>query len=196
MHWGRKEIDKVAVESATTDYEAFEAIGLEAIENAAILDMGCFDGFNTVLKFAPYDNISKVVGIDPEEEALGLAIQRTNDPRFSWAQASAESYNAANSSFDVVYLSHVFQHVEIQQAYYNATAAQEKYIASGKSVKASEEAFHYAEDKYNAGKSTVFEFNEAKTKYAKSLVEEAQAKFSFILRAKILDFYNGTPIKL
>ena len=40
MHWGRKEIDKVAVESATTDYEAFEAIGLEAIENAAILDMG------------------------------------------------------------------------------------------------------------------------------------------------------------
>lgn len=85
---------------------------------------------------------------------------------------------------------------EIQQAYYNATAAQEKYIASGKSVKASEEAFHYAEDKYNAGKSTVFEFNEAKTKYAKSLVEEAQAKFSFILRAKILDFYNGTPIKL
>ena len=119
MHWGRKEIDKVAVESATTDYEAFEAIGLEAIENAAILDMGCFDGFNTVLKFAPYDNISKVVGIDPEEEALGLAIQRTNDPRFSWAQASAESYNAADSSFDVVYLSHVFQHVEDKQAVAN-----------------------------------------------------------------------------
>lgn len=85
---------------------------------------------------------------------------------------------------------------EIQQAYYNATAAQKKYIASGKSVKANEEAFRYAEDKYNAGKSTVFEFNEAKTKYAKSLVEEAQAKFNFILRAKILDFYNGTPIRL
>lgn len=85
---------------------------------------------------------------------------------------------------------------EIQQAYYNATAAQKKYIASGKSVKASEEAFRYAEDRYNAGKSTVFEFNEAKTKYAKSLVEEAQAKFNFILRAKILDFYNGTPIRL
>ena len=59
MHWGRKEIDKVAVESATTDYEAFEAIGLEAIENAAILDMGCFDGFNTVLKFAPYDTLAR-----------------------------------------------------------------------------------------------------------------------------------------
>lgn len=85
---------------------------------------------------------------------------------------------------------------EIQQAYFDATAAQEKYIASGKSVKASEEAFRYAEEKYNAGKSTVFEFNEAKTKYSQSLMEEAQAKFTFILRAKILDFYNGTPIRL
>lgn len=57
---------------------------------------------------------------------------------------------------------------EIQQAYYNATAAQEKYLASDKSVLASKEAFKYAEDRYNAGKSTVFEFNEAKTKYAKA----------------------------
>ena len=85
---------------------------------------------------------------------------------------------------------------EIQQAYYDATAAQEKYLASGKSVEASEEAFRYAEDRYNAGKSTVFEFNEAKTKYAQSLVEQAQAKYNFILRAKILDFYNGIPLSL
>lgn len=85
---------------------------------------------------------------------------------------------------------------EIQQAYYNATASQEKYTASDKSVAASQVAFSYAEERYNAGKSTVFEFNEAKTKYAQSLAEQAQAKYDFIFRAKILDFYNGTPIRL
>ena len=85
---------------------------------------------------------------------------------------------------------------EIQQAYYNATAAQEKYQASDKSVAASKEAFDYAQVRYAAGKSTVFEFNEAKTKYAQSLAEQAQAKFDFIFRAKILDFYRGTPLKL
>lgn len=85
---------------------------------------------------------------------------------------------------------------EIQQAYYNATASQEKYIASDKSVIASKEAFSYAEDRYAAGKSTVFEYSEAKTKYAQSLSEQAQAKYNFIFRAKILDFYNGTPITL
>lgn len=85
---------------------------------------------------------------------------------------------------------------EIQQAYYNATAAQEKYTASDKSVLAGREAFHYAQERYDAGKSTVFEFNEAKTKYAQSLAEQAQSKYNFIFRAKILDFYNGTPIRL
>lgn len=85
---------------------------------------------------------------------------------------------------------------EIQQAYFNATAAQEKYTASGKSVVASKEALEYAQASYEAGKSTVFEFNEAKTKYAQSLAEQAQAKYDYIFRAKILDFYNGVEIKL
>ena len=85
---------------------------------------------------------------------------------------------------------------EIQQAYYNATAAQEKYLSSEKSVAASKEAFDYAQVRYDAGKSTVFEFNEAKTKYAQSLAEQAQAKYNFIFRAKILDFYQGTPLRL
>lgn len=85
---------------------------------------------------------------------------------------------------------------EIQQAYYNATAAQEKYISSDKSVDASKIAFSYAEERYGAGKSTVFEYSEAKTKYAQSLAEQTQAKYNFIFRAKILDFYNGIPITL
>ena len=47
-----------------------------------------------------------------------------------------------------------------------------------------------------SGKSTVFEFNESKTKYATSLSQQARAKYNFIFKAKILDFYNGVEIKL
>lgn len=85
---------------------------------------------------------------------------------------------------------------EIQEAYFNATAAQEKYTAAGKSVEATHEAFVYAEERYAAGKSTVFEYNESKTKYAQSLSEQVQAKYDFIFKTKILDFYNGIPITL
>lgn len=85
---------------------------------------------------------------------------------------------------------------EIQQAFFNASAAQKKLDASEKSLIATEEAYSYAEKRYHEGKSSVFEYNEAKTKYAQSMAEQAQAKFDFILRAKILDFYNGIPIQL
>jgi outer membrane protein len=85
---------------------------------------------------------------------------------------------------------------EIQQAYFNAISAQEKYTASTQSAEASREAFKYAEERYATGRNTVFEYNESKTKYAQSLSEQAQAKYDFIFRTKILDFYNGKPIVL
>jgi outer membrane protein len=69
-------------------------------------------------------------------------------------------------------------------------------MASEKSVSATKEAFSYAEERYSTGKSTVFEYNESKTKFAQSLSEQVQAKYNFIFRAKILDFYNGIPITL
>ena len=85
---------------------------------------------------------------------------------------------------------------EIQQAYSNAIAAQEKYKSSCNAVEAAKEAYRYATERYDAGKSTVFEYNEAKIKYTNSLSEQAQSKYNFIFRAKILDFYFGVPLRL
>jgi outer membrane protein len=85
---------------------------------------------------------------------------------------------------------------EIETAYLNALAAQEKYKASQQAIVATSESFNYAKDRYEVGKSTVFEFNEARTRLMRSQSEEVQAKYDFIFRTKILDFYNGIPIKL
>jgi outer membrane protein len=85
---------------------------------------------------------------------------------------------------------------EIETAYLNAISSQEKYRASELAVKATSESFQYAQERYETGKSSVFEFNEAKTKLTKSQSEEIQAKYDCVFRMKILDFYNGTPIKL
>lgn len=85
---------------------------------------------------------------------------------------------------------------EIQTACLNAVSSQEKYRASQEAVVSTSESFKYAQERYETGKSSVFEFNEAKTKLLRSQLEEAQAKYDYIFRAKILDFYNGVPIKL
>ena len=85
---------------------------------------------------------------------------------------------------------------DIQTAYLNTTSAQEKYRAAGRAVKATHESFEYARERYEVGKSSVFEFNEARTKFIRSRSDEIQAKYDYIFRTKILDFYNGVQIKL
>lgn len=85
---------------------------------------------------------------------------------------------------------------EIQQAYYNAVAAQHKYKASENSVAASQESFRYAEERYAAGRGTNFEFSDAKNRLIKSQSDLLQAKYEYLFRCKILDFYNGNAITL
>ena len=112
MTWNKERIDRVAKASASADFLAFEAIGLSEIDQARILDVGCFDGYNTVLKFSAYENASQIVGIDPEGSMVEEARTRTQDPRFSWENVSFEDYtNPDQGGFDLVYFSHVFQHL-------------------------------------------------------------------------------------
>ena len=85
---------------------------------------------------------------------------------------------------------------EIETAYLNAVSSQEKYKAAQEAIKSTSESFNYAKDRYETGKSTVFEFNDARSKYIQSQSQEIQAKYDYIFRTKILDFYNGIPIKL
>lgn len=83
---------------------------------------------------------------------------------------------------------------EIQQAYQSAIGAHATYISTGKAETAAEVSLKYAQERYDIGKSTAFEYSEAKTKLLTSRSERIRAKYDFIFRAKILDFYQGKPI--
>ena len=85
---------------------------------------------------------------------------------------------------------------EIQQAYQNATAAQAKFISTEKAYEASAESFKYAEERYQIGKTSVFEYSEAQTRLISSKSEQIQAKYDFVFRSKILDFYQGKEIDM
>jgi len=79
---------------------------------------------------------------------------------------------------------------EIEQAYTNALASKEKYLASQVAHSASRIAFEYEDIKYKVGSSTNYEFNEAKNKYLKAQSNLIQAKFDFLFRIMILEFYG------
>lgn len=85
---------------------------------------------------------------------------------------------------------------EIQQAFQSAVSAEAKYTSTGKALDAAAESFKYAQERYDIGKSTVFEYNEAQTKLLSSKSERIQSKYDFIFRSKILDFYQGKEIDI
>lgn len=83
---------------------------------------------------------------------------------------------------------------EIEKAYTDAVNALEKYESTTKAVIANEEAHRYALEKYAAGKSAVYEYNEIKMKLADALSKQSQAKYAYLLKEKVLAFYSCKPL--
>ncbi|SEB01511.1 TolC family protein [Alistipes timonensis] len=84
----------------------------------------------------------------------------------------------------------------IEQAWYNADASYAKYRSAEAAAASARIAFAYEERKAEAGRSTVFDFNDAKTRMEKAEADAVQAKYEFVFRSKILDFYRGKPLQL
>ena len=82
----------------------------------------------------------------------------------------------------------------IQQAYSDAISALEKYYSSSDAVKSMEEAFEYTSEKFDVGFSSSIDYNIAKQNLSKAQSDLLQAKYEYLLRLKILDFYNGEEI--
>jgi outer membrane protein len=84
----------------------------------------------------------------------------------------------------------------IQQAYTDAVAALKKYNVSTKAVLSSEESFRYTEQKFNVGMVTPVDYNASKTQLLNAQSDMSQAKYEYIFKIKVLDFYKGIPLTL
>jgi len=84
----------------------------------------------------------------------------------------------------------------IQQAHSDAVSALDKYKSALEAVKSNEEAFKYTEQKFGVGLVSVVEYNEGKKNLTKARSDLAQAKYEYIFKTKILDFYMGNKIQL
>lgn len=84
---------------------------------------------------------------------------------------------------------------ELQQAYTNALAAVKKYEAQRKALTSLEETFRYVEEKYQLGMLSNFDYNESLNNLTASKSNMLQAKYEYIFRTKILEFYSGIPLQ-
>ncbi|HBT85526.1 MAG: TolC family protein [Fermentimonas sp.] len=75
----------------------------------------------------------------------------------------------------------------IEQAFFNAVGAESRWAAAQKSVTASNEAYRFAKEKHESGRANSYELFLAKNNQTQALSEEAQAKYEYAFRLKILE---------
>ena len=141
------------------------------------------DGFGTQLK----NNFSQYLGFN-----LNIPIFNRFQTRNSIRSAKIDRENqllALDNTKKTLYK-------EIQQAWYNAIAANEKLRSSAQARQASADAFRLVQAKYEAGKATITEFNEAKNNYLKTESDLTQARYEYLYQQALLQFYRGEPLQL
>ncbi|HET7118227.1 MAG TPA: TolC family protein [Hanamia sp.] len=82
----------------------------------------------------------------------------------------------------------------IEQAYVNLTSASEKYKLLLDQVQSFEESFRTAEVRFNAGAITSVDYLIAKNNLNLAQNNLIIAKYDFVLREKILDYYGGKAL--
>ena len=82
----------------------------------------------------------------------------------------------------------------VQQAYNDALSSYRQLDASTQSLSATEKAFEYAQQRFDVGMMNPYDFNTSKNNLARVKSDVLRAKFDYIFRSKVLDFYMGKPI--
>jgi outer membrane protein len=133
---------------------------------------------------------------DNQSKSLSLSL---SVPIFNGWQVmggiSSSSLNVKNYNYNLQ-LARNLLYKDIQQARNDVIASKNKYLASKKTLEAYKESFNYTQNKFDVGMVTSVDYNIQKNKLIKAESDLLQAKYEFIFKKNILNFYRGLPIKL
>lgn len=132
------------------------------------------------------DNVNKSVGFT-------LSV-----PIYNGLQTYTGVKNAKLSTLNAKYAQDLTEqnlYKTIAQAFANARAGLNKYNANKASVEANEQSFYYAQQKFNVGAISTFDYNTAKTRLQNAQGNLVQAKYDYVFKLKVLDYYQGKELK-
>ncbi len=131
------------------------------------------------------DNFGQNLGL-----SLNIPIFNKGNTKLQVEQAKI-SENIAKNTLEQQKLS-VRQ--DVQKAYFDANANYENFMAAVEAEKSTKLALDFAEKSYEAGRSTIYDLNNARNNYVNAQSTVSQAKYNYIFSMKLLNFYAGIPL--
>ena len=83
----------------------------------------------------------------------------------------------------------------IHQVYADALGSLKLYEASKRSLDAREISFEYAQERFDVGVHNSFDYGQIKNRLVAANAEFLRAKYDFIFRVKLLEYYYGVPVE-
>jgi outer membrane protein len=184
----RAELD---IESADLSIEIAKASYLPSVSLGA--NVGTGYGYN--LK-----NNSHIPYFTQLDDNLGYGINfNVNIPIFNRNQTKS-NVNRQKINYEISKFGLDNQKLQleqtIQKAFYDAKAAAKTYESAEKSLIAQEEAIKNAQESYNFGAMTQFDFDQVRNRFVNAEGAMIRAKYDFIFKTKVLEFYYGETILL
>lgn len=85
---------------------------------------------------------------------------------------------------------------DIYKAYYEATAAIQKFNANKKTVETSQRAYDFAVKRYDVGLLSTFDLITTQTNLLQAKTNLLYSQYDYVFKVKLLEFYKGQGIKL
>jgi len=158
-----------------------------------------FSGNNKVLDSTTFEYNVKPFADQVHDNFNRSVALNLNVPIFNgWATRTSISrakINVENTKYNLE-LSKLQLRKTIEQAYADAKAALNNYEASTTGVNAAKESFRYADQKFSVGAINSVDYNNSKKDLEKAESDQLRAKYEFIFKCTVLDFYMGKPLTL
>ncbi len=187
----RPEIKKAELDIETADLSVEIAKGAFLPSVGLGANVGTGYGFN--LK-----NNSNIPYFTQLDDNLGYGLSfNVNVPIFNRNQTKS-NVNRQKINYEISKFGLENQKLQLQQtiqkAYYDARAAAKSFESAEKSLIAQKEAFRNAQESYNVGAMTQFDFDVVRNRFVNAEGGIIRAKYDYIFKTKVLKFYYGESI--
>ncbi len=175
------------IKDGSTTYEPF-LIGFDSMTLAPVYTLQPNYQFeNTPLGDQINDNFGQAFGISLNFPLFNGWMTHTN--------VSRSKINLLNEQYNLDLQKQQLKK-SVETAFNDAVAGKDRYSAALKSESSFELSFNYTKQKFDAGLLTSFDYVTAQNSLSKARSETLQAKFEYIFKLKVLDYYQGKPLNL
>lgn len=180
---------KLAIENADLNIEISKASFLPSITASAGLSTNYGYNLNLPTGFSNtplFDQLSDNFGY-----GLGFNVSIPIFNRFQTKNRVAQSVINKESSLLSLESEKVNLKQTIEQSFLDVRTALKSFEAAKISLEAQQEAFKNAQERYNFGAMTLFDFDQVRTRLVNAQATLIRSKYDYVFKTKVLQFYAG-----